>query len=135
FPIELVRVGLGRRKGPDDVALVREILTLVDAAMGRRVPRLGNNGRPFGPVGVTGEFLKTAGHAAALEKQLGAVGEGVLRGIGVKVLIDVGAAVVPAAGGLGIDRPGVLQPTALVDIVDQEVTERAAAGPEEGMKA
>ena len=47
--------------------------------------------------------------------------------------IDV-AAVVAAAEGLGLDRPGVLHPAALVDLVDVEVAEAAAAGPEEAVE-
>ena len=55
-------------------------------------------------------------------------------GVGVEVLVDVVAAVVAAAGGLGLDRPGVLHPAALVDVVDEEVAERAAAGPQEAVE-
>ncbi len=48
-------------------------------------------------MGVAGELLLAAGHVPAFQVQLGAVGEGVLDRVGVEVLIDVVAAVVPAA--------------------------------------
>ena len=82
-------------------------------------------------MGVAGELLVAAVDVPAFEEQLGAVAEGVLDRVGVEVLVDVVAAVVPAAGALGLDRPGVLHPAAFVDVVDQEVAEAAAAGPEE----
>ena len=44
-------------------------------------------------------------------------------------------AVVPSAEGLGLHRPGVLDPAALVDVVDEEVAERSAAEPEEAVEA
>ena len=89
---------------------------------------------PLRAVGVAGEFLVAAVDVAAFEEQLGAVGEGVLDRVGVEVLVDAVAAVVPAAGALGLDRPGVLHPAAFVDVVDQEVAEAAAAGPEEAVE-
>ena len=66
---------------------------------------------------------------AAVEKQLRAVGKRVLDRVVVEVLIDVVAAVMPAAGGLRLHRPGVLHPAALVDVVNQKIAERAAAEP------
>ena len=94
----------------------------------------GDDRRALGAVGVAGELLVAAGDVPAFEEQLGAVGEGVLDRVGVEVLVDVVAAVVPAAGALGLDRPGVLHPAALVDVVDQEVAVAAAAGPEEAVE-
>ena len=68
------------------------------------------------------------------EEQLGAVREGVLDRIVVKVLVDRIVAILPPAGGLGSFRPGILHPAAFVDIVDQEVAVAAAAGPQEGVE-
>ena len=39
-----------------------------------------------------------------------------------------------SAEGLGLDRPGVLHPAEMVDVVDVEVAEAAAAGPEEAVE-
>ena len=55
--------------------------------------------------------------------------------VGVEVLVDVVAAIMAAAQRLGLDRPGVLHPAAMVDDVDVEVAEAAAAGPEEAVEA
>src|SRR5262249_55167416 len=65
----------------------------------------------------------------------GTVGEGVLDAVGVEVLVDEVAAVDPAAEAAGLDRPGVLHPAALVNVVDVEVAVAAAAGPEEAVEA
>ena len=97
-------------------------------------PERRDDRRALGAVGVAGELVVAAGHGAAFRNSLRAVGEGVLDRVGVEVLIDVVAAVVPAAAGLGLDRPGVLHPAALVDVVDEEVAEAAAAGPQEAVE-
>ena len=72
--------------------------------------------------------------------ELGAVGEDVFDRVGVEVLVHVGCAVgtwsvMASAQGLGLDRPGVLHPAEVVDVVDVEVAEAAAAGPEEAVEA
>ena len=76
-----------------------------------------------------------ARHAAPVHDELGFVGKRVFHGVGIEVLVDVVAAIMAAAQGLGLDRPGVLHPAAMVDDVDVEVAEAAAAGPEEAVEA
>src|SRR5262249_42725910 len=56
-------------------------------------------------------------------------------GIAVEVLVNVVAAVVPTAAGLGTHRPGILHPAAFIDVVNQEIAIRATASPQEGVKA
>ena len=68
------------------------------------------------------------------KRELRAVGKGVLDGVIVEVLIDRVAAIVAAAQAHRLNRPGVLHPAALVDAVDVEVAEAAAAGPEEAVE-
>ena len=75
-----------------------------------------------------------ADHRTTVHDQLGAVGEGVFDGVGVEVLVDAIQAIMAAAQSHGADRPGVLHPTAVVDDVDVEVAEGAAAGPDEGVE-
>ena len=68
------------------------------------------DGGALGAVRVAGEFVVAAGHVAAVVEQLGAVGVGVLDGVGVEVLVHRIAAVVAAAEGLRFHRPGALHP-------------------------
>ena len=67
-------------------------------------------------------------------EELGPVGERVFDRVVVEILIDAVAAIVPAAGGVGLDRPGTLHPAEFVDVVDVEVAVAAAAGPEEAVE-
>src|SRR5262249_60613153 len=67
----------------------------------------------------------------SFEEQLAAIGEAVLDRVGVEVLVDAVAPIAPRPGALGRAGPGVFHPATLVDVVDQEVAEAAAAGPEE----
>src|SRR6185437_481954 len=87
--------------------------------------------RAFRAVREAGELLIASVHAAAFQQQLGAVAEGIFDGIHVEVLIDAVAAIVPADGAARFDRPGVLHPAALVDVVDVEIAVATAAGPQE----
>ena len=59
-----------------------------------------------------------------------AVGEGVFHGIVVEQLIGLGADLAPALP-LGRDGPGVLDPAADVEVVDQPVQHEAAVEPGE----
>src|SRR5262249_42610172 len=118
---------------PCDIA-VDEVVAPVNTAASRDVAGGRDDGRAFGPMRVAGELLMAAGHVPAFEEELGAVGESVFDRVAIEVLIDVVAAVSPAAGSLGLHRPGVLHPATLIDVVNQEVAIRAAAGPEERME-
>src|SRR5579862_7731908 len=84
---------------------------------------------------VAGELIVATGHGPTFKDQLGAVGEGEFSGIGVEVLVDVVAAIVAAAVGFGADRPGVFHPATFVDVMDQEIAIRPAAGPDERMES
>ncbi len=86
---------------------------------------------PLRAVGVAGEFLVAAVDVPPLQEHLAAVGKRVLDRVGVEVLVDIIGAIAAGAGALCRNRPAILHPAALVDIVDQEVAEAAAAGPEE----
>src|SRR5262249_59272300 len=112
-----------------------EVVALVDAWLGRRVARGRDDRRAAGAVRVAGEFLVAPGDVAALEQQLRAVGERVLDRVGVEVLIDVLAAIIAAARPRRTHGKRVLHPGALVNVVNQEVAERPAAGPQERMEA
>ncbi len=84
---------------------------------------------------VAGEFLLAVRDIASLQEKLSAVGEGVFHRVVVEVLVDLVAAEMPAARGLGGNRERVLHPAAFIDVVDQEIAVTAAAGPKEGMEA
>src|SRR5262249_31944082 len=73
--------------------------------------------------------------ATPLQVHFAAVGEGVLDGIGIEVLIDVVAAEMPAAGRLSTDREGILHPAAFIDVVNVEIAVASARGPEERVEA
>ena len=62
---------------------------------------------------------------------LRAVGEGPLDGEGVEILAVIGAVGGAAADAVRRDRPGVLDPADLVDLVDVHLGEQAAGDPEE----
>ena len=61
--------------------------------------------------------------------------KGVFDGIAVKILVDVVASIMTAAGGFRHYWPRVFHPAAFVDVVDQEIAVCPAAGPEEGMES
>src|SRR5688572_30473180 len=77
--------------------------------------------------------------ALAIHEETGTVFEDVFDRVGVEVLVDVGAAigcgfVMAAAEGLGFDGPGVFHPAEMIDVVNKEVAEATAAGPEEAVE-
>src|SRR6186713_788459 len=77
----------------------------------------------------------SANHTAAIHDEFGIVGEGVLDRIAVEVLVDVLVAIVTAADGVRLDRPGILHPAAVINVMDVEVGKATPAGPEEAMEA
>ncbi len=79
---------------------------------------------------ITGEFGRRPVDAATVELELAAILEGVFDRVGVKVLVNIVATEMPAAKPLGFDGPVILHPAALVDVVDQKVAVRPAAGPQ-----
>src|SRR5436190_13869618 len=93
----------------------------------------------FAAVSVAGVNVIASINAATVHVHLGAVGEGIFDGIGIKILIDVRSAigvdfVVTSAQRLCLDRPGVLHPAKVIDMMNVKVIETAAAGPEETME-
>ena len=90
---------------------------------------------PLVPCRITGEFRMTAIHDPAIKQKLGTVGKGVFDGISVKILINKIAPIMAAAESLGSDGPAILHPATLVNVVNQEITVTAPAGPKKGMKA
>ena len=90
---------------------------------------------PFVPWAKAGVDYPAARMQRPSKIELGAVGKGVFDAVNVEILVDVWAAIMPAADRLGLHRPGIFHPAALVDAVDVEIAEAAAAGPEEAMEA
>ena len=88
------------------------------------------DGRALRAVDHVAEEAPAAVHVPALGEQPRAVGEGVFDGVVVEQLIGLGADLA-AALPLGRDRPGVLDPAADVEVVDQPVEEEAAVEPGE----
>ena len=69
-----------------------------------------------------------------------AILEGVFHRVGIEVLVHVRAAVgggfiMTSAKGLAFHRPIVLHPAEMIDVVDVEIGETSAAGPEERVEA
>src|SRR6266403_1512318 len=78
-------------------------------------------------------------HAAAIHIHLGAVGERVLDRVRIEILIHVWfifriGLVMPPTYALSFDRPRVLHPAQMIDVMNVEITEATAAGPEKTMK-
>ena len=74
-------------------------------------------------------------HAAAVDEQLGAVGEGVFDGVGVEVLVDVCSSAVMAAAEPWAFTGQAFFIQQVVDVVNVEVAVAAAARPEEAVEA
>src|SRR5690606_8203494 len=127
------RIGLVAFEGPLHVVLI-ELLALVNRAMRRPVTLLRDERHAFAAMGIAGELVVAARHAAAIHEQLRAVGKRVFDRVVVEVLIDRIAAEVAAAAGLRANRPGIFHPATLVDVVNVEVAIRAAAGPQKAVE-
>src|SRR5438309_199210 len=89
---------------------------------------------------VTGVNVVATIDAASVHHELAAVGKRIFHGIGVKILVHARAAatalaIMPPAERLGLDRPGVLHPAEMVDMVDVKVAETPAARPKETVEA
>ena len=84
---------------------------------------------------VTGEFLVTPVHVTPVQIELGTVIKRIFYRIGIEILVDIVVAVMTSTGCDGVDWPCILHPAAFVDVVDEIVAERAAAGPEETVEA
>src|SRR5579883_3200299 len=91
--------------------------------------------RAFGPVRITGKFIVTPRLSPADEEELRAVGERVFDGIVIEILIERIATVMPAAGGVGANGPGILHPAAFVNLMDIEVAIDSTACPKEAVEA
>src|SRR5439155_7755642 len=93
----------------------------------------------FGAMSIARVHIVAPVDAASVHVHLGAVSEGVFDGISIKILIDVRSAlgadlVVAPAEGLRFDRPRILHPAEMINVMDVKIIETAAAGPEEAME-
>ena len=85
----------------------------------------------FVPWTIGGEIVVAIRDVAAGHQGLGAVGEGVFDGVAVEVLAAIGAAGKAPADAVRRHGPGILDPEALVDLMDHQLDEDAAGGPHE----
>ena len=129
FPLGMIGTDSFPLGFPGDV-IVRGVLVLVDAG-GRGVNVAGKLGGALGPMDVSDEIVDAVGNVAAGDHRLRAVGEGVLDRVAIEVLAAIGAAAHRPPTPWARNRPGVLDPAALVDLVDHQLDEDAAGGPEE----
>ena len=83
------------------------------------------------PVDEGGKVGVAVRDVAARHQGLGAIGEGVFDGIAVEVLAAVGAAGKTPADAVRGYRQGILDPEALVNLVDHQLDEDAAGRPHE----
>ena len=140
-PLVEIRVALVLRnfRGPDLAALLRH-LCLVGAGGQAAVAVLGDDGHALAAVGIARIHGGGTGDAPAIHVHLGAVLEGVLHRVRIEILIHIdpaigGLPVVPSADCVRLHRPGALHHAEMVDVVDVEVAEAAAARPQEAVKA
>ena len=75
--------------------------------------------------------LAATRHAAPVKHKGAAVGKRVFDRVGVVVLAAIRAVGDPPAHAVGGDRPCVLEPAALVDLVDHQPDEQARRCPQE----
>ncbi len=104
------------------------------------IPAFGDDGAAFAAVQAAGVDFAATGHATAIKQEGGAVLVGVFHGVDIEILVDERLAVragleMAAAEGHGFDGPGVFHPALVVDDVDVEIAEVAAASPEEAVEA
>ena len=111
---------------PDDV-LLGSLVALVDERVG---DPFAQHGGALGPVNHAAPEAPAVGHVPGLGEHPRPVGERVLDGVVVEHLVRLGASLPPALS-LGRHRPGVLDPAAHVEIVNQPVQDEAAAQPVE----
>jgi len=137
FPLVLVRVG-SILSDPDRGAF--HILVVVDGRRTATVTASGCDCRALGSVNVAGELTVGTVDAPTLEVELRSVGKGVLHRVVVEVLVDerhpfsVGS-IVSTTRRLRLHGPAVLHPRKVVDVVNVEVVEAAAARPEEAVES
>lgn len=139
-PLILIGIALGNAsstftsaKHPGNVAVWA--LAFVDACLRSMTAWAGDECIALGSMGMAGEFALAAWHVATVEVELGLVGEGVLDGVVVEVLVDIFPAVVASTLALCLDWPCVLHPAAFVNIMDEEVAVGAARQPEKAVEA
>src|SRR5205814_760544 len=116
------------------------ILALVSTGGQPAVIRLRNDCHAFAAMRVTGVNVIASIDAASIHHELAAVSERVFHRVGVEILVHAQAAatalaIVPAAKRLGLDRPGVLHPAEMVNVVDVKVADAPAARPQETVEA
>ena len=133
-PFELIRVRLRLWPFPEDI-VAGHVLTLVNPALSRRVPRGRDHRAPLGSVGVASKLIVATWDGAPVDEHLRAVCERVLDRIGIEVLVDAIVSIVPSSGSHRVDRPVFLHPAAFVDVVDQEVADSTATGPKESVES
>src|SRR5207247_8701916 len=73
--------------------------------------------------------------AAPIHDELASIGEGVFDRIGIEILIHIRLAVaaqlvMATAQRLGLDRPGVLHPTKMINMMDVKIAVAPAARPQ-----
>src|SRR6185503_5572017 len=98
-----------------------------------------NDGHAFAAVSVAGVNVVTTIDAASIHHELAAIGECVFHRVRVEILVHAHAtasdlSIMSPAERLGLDRPGVLHPAEMVDVMDIKVTETPAARPEEAVE-
>lgn len=128
-PLVLPRTERVFRRRPGDVVLFDPLV--LEQVDGRGVRHAGELGGAFGAVDEGGELAVRVVHPPELAERLASVGEGVLDGVDVDVLAAIGAARPAAAQAVRRDRPGILDPAAFVDLVDQVVDHVARAHVEQ----
>ena len=109
-------------------------MALVDASPRWPVTTIRNHSQTLRTVSIAGKVLITARHRPAVHEQLRAVLKGVLHRIRVKILVHAVATIVPTTGCNALHRPRILHPAALINVVNQEVTDRTTAEPQKCMK-
>lgn len=97
---------------------------------------MGDDRQAFAAMRVAGVNVVAAIHAASIHVHFAAIREGVFDGVGIEVLVHIGLTtgvglVVASAEGLGFDGPIIFHPAKVVNVMDIEVVEAAAAGPKE----
>ena len=134
IPLDLVGIGLGLREGPEHI-LRREVVSLVNPRLRRDVALLRNHREALRTVRPTGVFRLRSRLTPAFKEKLRAVAKRIFHRVGVEILIDAVAAIVPPAVGLRLHRPRALHPRTFVDIVNVEIAERPAARPHETVES
>ena len=128
-PLDLIGADFFLLRAPGNVVFGRPLVLV--GMHGRCVDVARELCSAFCAVDERREFIVTVLHGSAVDHRLGAVGKGVLDGVVMQILAAIVTVRLAPAQALGRDRPGVLDPAALVHLVNHHLDKPRRGNPQE----